>query len=204
MSCSSLAFTAFDAVLALYVVDPGPLGLTEAGYGLLLTAFATGSLLATPFVDRIQRRLGTTTSLLLALVLFPVAAVAPAMTAAVVPIVVAFVATGFVNVTWNVITVSLRQRIVPDQLLGRVNAGYRLLAWGTMPMGALLGGLLGELVGLRGVFWVTAGLSLACVPLLLWGVSDSAIAAAERSGRLEPAGPLDGQLVGVHDEARSG
>jgi hypothetical protein len=41
--------------------------------------------------------------------------------------------------------VSLRQRIAPDHLLGRVNAGYRLFAWGTMPIGALLGGLIAEL-----------------------------------------------------------
>ena len=50
------------------------------------------------------------------------------------------VATGLMSMIWNVITVSLRQRIAPDELLGRVNAGYRLFASGTMPVGALLGG----------------------------------------------------------------
>jgi hypothetical protein len=53
---------------------------------------------------------------------------------------------GIAVVMWNVVTVSLRQRIVPDHLLGRVNASYRLLAWGSQPLGALLGGLVGELV----------------------------------------------------------
>ena len=42
---------------------------------------------------------------------------------------------------WNVITVSLRQAIIPDQLLGRVNSVYRFLGWGMMPIGSLVGGL---------------------------------------------------------------
>ena len=89
------------------------------------------------------------------------------------------------------LTVSLRQRIVPDHLLGRVNAGYRLLAWGTMPLGALLGGVLGELIGLRGVF-VGSTPWLLCLPLLLSGVSDAAIEAAEaESEGAEPERRLD-------------
>lgn len=48
----------------------------------------------------------------------------------------------FTAVLWNVITVSLRQTIIPDQLLGRVNSVYRFFAWGMMPIGALLGGLI--------------------------------------------------------------
>jgi hypothetical protein len=43
---------------------------------------------------------------------------------------------------WNVITVSLRQTIIPDRLLGRVNSVYRFFAWGMMPIGAFLAGLI--------------------------------------------------------------
>ena len=43
-------------------------------------------------------------------------------------------------VLWKVITVSLRQTIIPDELLGRVNSVYRFFGWGMMPIGALLGG----------------------------------------------------------------
>jgi MFS family permease len=67
---------------------------------------------------------------------------------------------------------------VPDRLLGRVNASYRLLAWGTMPIGAALGGIIGEVLGLRAVFLVAAIAS----GLLILGrliVTDEAIAAAE-------------------------
>lgn len=48
----------------------------------------------------------------------------------------------FGGVLWNVVTVSYRQRVIPPALLGRVNAIYRFLGWGMMPIGAVAGGLL--------------------------------------------------------------
>jgi MFS family permease len=51
-----------------------------------------------------------------------------------------FFLSSFLAVVWNVITVSLRQAIIPDELLGRVNSVYRMLAWGAMPVGMALGG----------------------------------------------------------------
>jgi MFS family permease len=50
------------------------------------------------------------------------------------------------GVVWNVITVSLRQSIIPDHLLGRVNSVYRFFAWGMMPIGTLVGGVTVTLV----------------------------------------------------------
>ena len=46
-----------------------------------------------------------------------------------------------VGILWNVITVSLRQTIIPPHLLGRVNSVYRFFAWGMMPIGAAIGGI---------------------------------------------------------------
>jgi MFS family permease len=48
----------------------------------------------------------------------------------------------FLAILWNVITVSLRQSIIPTALLGRVNSVYRMLAWGTIPIATLFGGLI--------------------------------------------------------------
>ncbi len=80
---------------------------------------------------------------------------------------------------WNVITVSLRQTIIPDRLLGRVNSVYRFFGWGMMPLGAAAGGAvvwLAEVLGwgrdsaLRAPFWVAAAgyalLFLAALPRL--------------------------------------
>ena len=47
------------------------------------------------------------------------------------------------GIFWNVITVSLRQTIIPPHLLGRVNSVYRFFAWGMMPIGAAIGGVHG-------------------------------------------------------------
>ncbi len=79
---------------------------------------------------------------------------------------------------WNVITVSLRQRITPDRLLGRMNAAYRLVGWGTMPIGAALGGFLAEALGLRATFAVGGALALATLAGFRF-VTEQAIARAE-------------------------
>jgi hypothetical protein len=79
---------------------------------------------------------------------------------------------------WNVVAVSLRQRITPDRILGRINSSYRLVAWGTRPLGAAAGGLLGELLGLRAVFGIAAALILATL-IGMPQLTDTAISAAE-------------------------
>ena len=48
----------------------------------------------------------------------------------------------FTGILWNVITVSLRQAVIPDRLLGRVNSVYRFFGWGMIPIGGLIGGVL--------------------------------------------------------------
>ena len=55
---------------------------------------------------------------------------------------VMFAAFMFIAVLWNVITVSFRQAVIPDHLLGRVNSVYRFFGWGMIPVGAALGGLI--------------------------------------------------------------
>ena len=89
---------------------------------------------------------------------------------------------GVTIVVWNVITVSLRQRITPDRLLGRVNSGYRLVAWGTMPLGAAVGGVLAQFIGLRAVFAIMAALTLTML-LVMRRLTDIAIDDAERTAR---------------------
>jgi MFS family permease len=70
-------------------------------------------------------------------------------------------------VVYNVVQVTLRQVITPERLLGRTNATLRFLEWGTLPLGAALGGLLVGPLGLRGVFWAAAGVcALALLPVL--------------------------------------
>jgi hypothetical protein len=57
---------------------------------------------------------------------------------------------------YNINQVSLRQTITPDRLLGRMNASMRFIVWGTIPIGALIGGKLGSAIGLRPTLVVSA------------------------------------------------
>ena len=71
------------------------------------------------------------------------------------------------NVVYNVTQLSFRQGLTPERLLGRMNASMRFLVWGTMPLGGLLGGVLGQLLGPRAALWVAAvGALLAVVPMV--------------------------------------
>ncbi len=81
-------------------------------------------------------------------------------------------------VVWNVITVSFRQAVVPAGIFGRVNSVYRLLGWGGMSVGALLGGLLARSFGLTTPFWVGAGVLLAMNVVTLPLVNNRTVAEA--------------------------
>jgi MFS family permease len=176
---SNFASNAVWGVLVLYAVGPGSaMGLTDAGFGLLLTASAAGSVAGSFVAEWCEERLGRRLSLLVTVLSGTAAAATPALTANPWVIGAVFGVFGFTIAIWNVITVSLRQRITPDRLLGRLNSAYRLVAWGSIPLGAAVGGLLAEWLGLRAMFAVMAGVTLAQVGLLLV-VTNERMAAAE-------------------------
>jgi len=134
-----------------------------------------GSVLAAP----LERRLGRARSLVLAYLTGALLVGIPALTTNPYLIGAAFFVGGVGIVIGNVIGVSLRQRITPDRLLGRVNSGFRLVAWGTRPLGAAVGGVLAELLGLRAVFGIMALIMLA-LPAGMLIVTDARMDAAER------------------------
>jgi len=158
-----------QAILVLLATQT--LHVSTRGYGLLLAASAVGSVVGGLVNPLLTRRLGLLPSLVLPAVIDAAAFVGiglapgPAVVAALLAV------QGFSVTMWNVVTVSLRQRIVPGHLLGRVNSVYRMLGWGLMPAGALAGGFVAHAAGLRAPY-VVAGLLcllsvLAALPLLL-------------------------------------
>jgi len=69
-------------------------------------------------------------------------------------------------VVYNITQVSFRQGLCPPHLLGRMNATMRFLVWGTMPLGGVIGGILGSSIGVRPTLLVAAiGGSLAFLPV---------------------------------------
>jgi MFS family permease len=175
----NLASSAVFAIFVLFAITPGPMGLTEPEFGVLLTTGALGSILGSVYAGRIVKRFGRARPLVAAIVASSIGLGIPALTANPFIVGASFVIGGSAGVVWNVITVSFRQSIIPDHLLGRVNSVYRLLAWGTMPIGALLGGILGELFGLPVVFAV-GGLMVLLLLLARNVLNDAALDAAER------------------------
>jgi predicted MFS family arabinose efflux permease len=157
------------------------MGLSEAGFGVVLTALGVGSLVGTWLAVPAERRLGRVRTLVISVVLTGASLAVPAVTASPVLVAASLVVGGVAMVLWNVVTVSLRQRITPDRLLGRMNASYRLVGWGTMPIGAVLGGFLAETLGLRATFAVAAALVLVLLPGFRF-VTEEAIAQAEAAG----------------------
>lgn len=176
---ANLASSTMFAILVLFAVGPdSPMGLSEFGFGVLTATVAVGAVIGSAVASPVTDALGRSRTLALAIVAFTAMFVTPLLTTSPWPIGAAAALTGVGIMLWNVIAVSLRQRVTPDALLGRVNSAYRLLAWGTMPLGAALGGVIGELLGLRAVFAVSTAIS-ALTALGLFVVTDRAIADAE-------------------------
>lgn len=142
------------------------LGLSATGYGLLLAGGAVGGVIGGLVNARVVRRLGELPALVsvLAAMVAIYAGLGLAPDAVVLGVLMA--GNGFGATVWNVVTVSLRQRIVPRDLLGRVNSVYRLLAWGLIPVGSLAGGFVAHLLGLRAPYLTAAALRGAA--LVAW------------------------------------
>jgi MFS family permease len=176
----NLANAAVWSVFVLYAVAPGPMGLSEVSFGALLGVGALGSVAGTMLAGAAERRLGRANVLAAAIAAVALQYVVIAFSAS--PLVVGslLVAGNAVLGTFNVVFISLRQRIAPGRLLGRVTASFRLVAWGTLPVGALFGGICGALLGLPAVFLLAGLVTLTLLPARLI-VTDDAIAAAERA-----------------------
>jgi MFS family permease len=116
-------------------------------FAILGTSAAIGGTIGGLLAPKISARLGSGGTLALALITFPTVSLIIGLTSywPLVWFLTAF--STIMAVTWNVITVSLRQSIIPDHLLGRVNSVYRFFAWGSMPLGMLTAGLIVDLAG---------------------------------------------------------
>lgn len=163
---------------------------TPIEFAILTMGGAVGGILGATTAPRISRRLGSGPSLWLALIAGAVLPLIIGATSSWPVVFVVFLVMTMVGIVWNVITVSLRQSIIPDHLLGRVNSVYRFFAWGMMPVGTALGGVVvtvvqpwkGRETALRAPWFAAAAigalLTVYAIPRLTTEKMDAARAAA--------------------------
>ncbi|MEZ5297075.1 MAG: MFS transporter [Ilumatobacteraceae bacterium] len=137
MNGASMITGSVMVLFAQEVLGIGPFLFTVMFFGMAIGGFVGGNVAST-----ISTRLGRGTCLALTLL----GTAAASLLIFVLPywpvVMVTMGLVALLGILWNVITVSLRQTIIPPRLLGRVNSVYRFFAWGMMPIGAAVGGVL--------------------------------------------------------------
>ncbi|MFJ6674124.1 MFS transporter [Actinosynnema sp. NPDC091369] len=156
------------AVLMLFLVRE--LGLSEGVVGLVLSTAGIGGVLGALTVNRWNARFGQTTVIWLSgLVTWPFGVLVPFGAAdwRIVFVLLGEAAVAYGATVYNIAQVSYRQSICPDHLLGRMNASIRFVVWGAMPLGGLVGGVLGGGIGVT----ATLAVGMACqAASVLWVV----------------------------------
>jgi predicted MFS family arabinose efflux permease len=169
---TALGTASFIGTAVFVIFATETLGLSEFGYGVLLVPGAIGGIAGSLIAPRF-RRFPLRLTLSLAVVGSGASTWLMAVTSS--PIVVgalSAVSLGSVMI-WNVLTLALRQRVIPDEMLGRVGASYRFLVYLGMPFGALAGGLLANAFGVRSAIFVSGSILIAVglmLPVVLRGV----------------------------------
>ncbi len=155
-SLTNVALGGAPAIMVLYVDQQ--LRAPSWTFGLLLTVLALGTVLGAVVVPRALARTSETFMLRLSVIAMPLPMFVLALATEYWLAAAALFVWGALEITWGIVAVSYRQEVVPYELLGRVNAVYRMMAWGSVPIGGLLAGLLGELIGISGAYLVLAGI----------------------------------------------
>ncbi|QHC21973.1 MFS transporter [Streptomyces sp. GS7] len=188
-AASNLALMGYQSILPVFLVRE--VGLSPGTVGILLAVAGTGGVAGAFAVRRTAARIGTArATLLFELALPTVALLIPLTTGG--PGVLLYVVGGFgVSagvVAGNVLKAGFQQGYCPPALLGRLTAGSAFLSYGTLPLGALLGGALGAGLGVRTALWITtAGVPLAALILLASPVRTARDLPTRRTG------PADGR-----------
>jgi predicted MFS family arabinose efflux permease len=165
---ANLAYTGNLALVVVFLVRV--VGLDSAAVGLLLATGGIGGLFGALLAPRLSRVFGTARALVLTCLVTGVSGLLIPLTArgpriACYMIGSALIAAGIV--VSNVIAGSFRQEYCKPSMLGRVTASMRFLAFGMIPVGALLAGALGTALGVRNGLWIVLAIFAASAVVLL-------------------------------------
>ncbi|MBU6241647.1 MAG: MFS transporter [Acidobacteria bacterium] len=164
-----------QALFVKYASDE--LGVTGRGYGVLLAAMSAGSILGGVAGDRVSSRFGTSSTIIVSYSTFAVSSLAMGIWRNIPVALVASTVTAIAGTVWNVATVSLRQRIIPSDLFGRVNSAYRFIGTGFIAVGSAVGGFIAKSHGYAAPFLVGGVIVFAAIsvgaPLVARHATDS-------------------------------
>lgn len=146
-----------NALFLVLIVRAQELGASAAVVGLMLGFYGAGSLLGSALAPSVVRRVDSRHIVIGSLWLWAAGTAVLAAVGEPLALGVVVALAGFPFIFWNVVLASYRYALVPDRLLGRVVSAGRLVAWSTIPVGALVGGLLAESAGGRTSILVLAG-----------------------------------------------
>ncbi|MFG1639029.1 MFS transporter [Amycolatopsis sp. NPDC049252] len=186
---SNLALTGYQAIQIVFLSRT--LGAAPGLVGLVLTVAATGGVFGAALAGRLGARFGTARAFLLCevgaapmLLLGPLSGPGRGL----VLFVVAEFGVCAGVVASNVLTTTFRQRYCPPELFGRITSTTSIVNYGTIPPAGVLGGVLGEAIGVRETLWVMSAVLIAALAMLapLARLRDFPVTAAGRPPRRQP------------------
>jgi MFS family permease len=150
----NFSYYATEAVLILYTFQRLHAG--KGVYAVLFLAIAAGTLATQSLITPLEQRVGRIVTIKIAFWLWALPLVGLVFTTRPAVAIVCFFGLGCGDGLWRVLTVTLRQVLTPNHLMGRVNSAYRMVAQGVIPLGAGFGGALAKLFGIRAPFVAAA------------------------------------------------
>jgi MFS family permease len=172
----NVTFGAAWSVLVLYAGER--LGMNEVGFGLLTTAIAVGGVIGTVSYGRLERRFSLADIMRVGLVIETLTHLVLALTTSSGVALATLVVFGIHAFIWGTTSTVVRQRAVPDAVLGRVGGVYRVAIVGGMVVGTPLGGMLARTFGITAPFWF-GFVGSALLVAILWREFDHIVHAGE-------------------------
>ena len=185
----NVTYGAAWSVLVLYATER--LAMDEVGFGLLSTAVAVGGIVGIAAYDRLERRFSLADLMRVGLIIETGTHLSLALTSSSLVAFATLVVFGAHAFVWGTTSTVVRQRAVPDELLGRVGGVYRVAVVGGMVVGAPIGGILARSLGIGAPFWF-GFIGSALLVVLFWREFEHIQHAGEAAPSAAPAAAKGG------------
>ena len=182
----NVTFGAAWSVLVLYAGER--LGMDEVGFGLLTTAIAVGGIIGSVSYGTLERRFALADLMRVGLVIETLTHLVLALTTSAQVALGTLVVFGAHAFTWGTLSTVVRQRAVPDELMGRVGSVYRIAIIGGIVIGTPIGGLLARAFGTTAPFWF-GFIGSALLVLVLWREFGHIVHAGDHDAHPAPSAP---------------